>query len=341
MSGAGAAGQPRGAWPGQAWRGEVRVVPFVVGLATRFRRVVERSGVLLEGPAGWGEFSPFPEYPPAVAAAWAAAAREAAEVGWPAPRRHAIPVNAIVPAVDPSEAHRIVTASGCATAKVKVAEPDESLAVDLARCEAVRDALGPAGALRIDANAAWDPDTAVRAIGALSRFGLEYVEQPVADLADFAQIRRKVDVPLAADESIRTAADPLAIAGFAGVDVIVLKVAPLGGVRRALRVAEAATARAPLDVVVSSAVETSVGLAAGAALAAALPALPYACGLGTQALLTDDVTDTPCAPVRGQLTPTAVQPDPARLAAAAPDPARAAALLARFDAAEAAGGVSR
>lgn len=310
-----------------------RTVPFRVGLTVGFRGVQERSGVLLRGAAGWGEFSPFPEYPPQVAARWLAAACEAATVGWPAAVRERIPVNAIVPAVDPQTAHDLVTAAGCATAKVKVAERGQRLDDDIARCEAVRDALGGAGRLRVDANGAWDVDEAVRAIRALGRFDLEYVEQPVPTLQEMARVRRRVDVPVAADESIRQAADPLRVAGLAAADIVILKVQPLGGVAAALRVAEAAG----LPAVVSSAVETSVGLAAGVALAAALPELPYACGLGTGRLLAGDVVGDPLVPVGGWLDVRRVTPREDLLARHRPDDATAAGLLRRLEEARTAG----
>src|SRR5690606_5329144 len=154
----------------------------------------------------------------------------------------------------------------------------------------VRSALGPGGAIRVDANGAWDVDAAVSAITELARAagGLQYVEQPCASLEELAAVRRKRDVPVAADESIRRADEPMKVAVAEAADIAVLKVAPLGGVRRALRVAEACG----LPCVVSSAVETSVGLAAGLALAAALPELEYACGLGTVSLLSRDATQT-------------------------------------------------
>src|SRR5690606_19988503 len=158
----------------------------------------------------------------------------AAEQGWPEPRRSRVPVNVTVPAVGPEQAWKVVRASGCATAKVKVAEPGQSLADDVARVEAVRDALdaaGPGGRVRGDANGAWSVEEAVTALRALARFDLEYAEQPVATLEDMAALRRRVDVPLAADESVRTAHDPLRIAGLDAADVVVLKVQPLGGVR--------------------------------------------------------------------------------------------------------------
>jgi o-succinylbenzoate synthase len=277
-----------------------------IPMRVRFRRQDRRSALLLNGAAGWGEFSPFPEYDDRIASRWLAAAREAADLGWPEPRRDRIPVNTTVPAVGPEQAHAMVAASGCSTAKVKVAEPGQSLADDAARVEAVRDALGPAGKLRVDANAAWTVDEAEAALTVLGRFDLEYAEQPVLTLEEMAALRRRVDIRLAADESIRTAADPMRVAWLDAADVVVLKVQPLGGVRACLRIAAACG----LPVVVSSAIETSVGIAAGLALAAALPNLPYACGLGTVPLIDGDVCTSPLVPVGGSLPVGPVEPDP-------------------------------
>ncbi|MEX5717497.1 o-succinylbenzoate synthase [Geodermatophilus maliterrae] len=286
-----------------------------VPMRTRFRGIDVRDGVLVRGPAGWGEFSPFWDYGVAESRRWWAAAAEAALEGWPAPLRDSVPVNVTVPAVDAERAHAVVAASGCRTAKVKVAEPGQTPADDLARVEAVRDALGPGGAIRVDANAAWDVDTAVARIRELGRVGLEYVEQPCATLGELARLRRRTDVRVAADEVVRRADDPLAVDLREACDVVVLKVQPLGGVRAALRVAEAHG----LPCVVSSALESSVGIAAGVALAAALPELPFACGLATVALLTGDVTGTPLLPVDGALPVRAVTPDEVASVAAPPD----------------------
>ncbi|MCP9964311.1 o-succinylbenzoate synthase [Actinomadura madurae] len=266
-------------------------------MRTRFRGVTRREGVLIQGPARLGEFSPFAEYGPAECARWLAAAREAACEGWPAPVRDRVPVNVTVPAVGPERAFEMVKESGCRTAKVKVAERGQGEADDLARVEAVRAAIGPQGRVRIDVNGGWDVDRAARRIRALDRWELEYAEQPCATLEELARLRRLVDVPVAADESIRRAEDPLKVRAAGAADIAVLKVQPLGGVAAALRVAEACG----LPVVVSSAVETSVGLAAGLALAAALPELPYACGLGTLALLEGDVVRDPLRPVAGEI----------------------------------------
>jgi o-succinylbenzoate synthase len=306
---------------------------FSVPMRHRFRRVTSREGVLLQGAAGWGEFSPFPDYGPEIAATWLAAAREAAEEPFPDPVRDRVPVNTTVPAVDAATAFDLVARSGCATAKVKVAEPGQDLSDDLDRVAAVRDALGPAGHVRVDANAAWDVATAAHALQRLDRAagGLEYAEQPCATLEELAELRRKVAVPLAADESVRTAEDPLRIAGLAAADIVVVKVQPLGGVWRALEVVQAAG----LPAVVSSAVETSVGLAAGVALAAALDDLPHACGLGTATLLAGDLTDVPLVPEDGTLPVRRVAPDPALLDAFTPDPETSMELLERLRAADA------
>lgn len=314
-----------------------RLVAFRVPMRVRFRRVEERSGVLLHGPAGWGEFSPFPEYGAAYASRWLTAAERDACEPWPAPVRDLVPVNTTVPAVDPERAAALVRASGCRTAKVKVAEPGQDLAADLARVAAVREALGPDGHVRVDANGAWDVATAALAIARLDAHDLEYVEQPCATLEELRDLRGRVDVPLAADESVRTARDPERVAAAGAADVLVLKAQPLGGVARALEVATAAG----LPVVVSSALETSVGLAAGLAFAAALPELPYACGLGTGTLLAADVVNDPLLPVDGALTVRRPEPDGALLDAAAPDPDVTAALLERLAAARAATGEYR
>lgn len=301
---------------------------FSVPLRNRFRRVERRDGVVLEGPEGWGEFSPFPEYGADTTALWLAAAIEAATRPFPEAVRDRIEVNTTIPALDAATAYQLARASGCRTAKVKVAEPGQDLAADIERVAAVRDALGPDANIRIDVNGAWDVITAQLAITRLERAAgsLEYVEQPCQTLSELAELRRKTTVMLAADESIRNADDPLAIAGLNAVDVLVIKVQPLGGVWRALEIIDAAG----LPAVVSSAVETSVGLAAGVALAAALPQLPYACGLGTATLLAQDLTDRPLIPQNGFVAVRRVTPDTALLTQAEPGPEDAAGIIQRM-----------
>lgn len=305
---------------------------YAIPLTTRFRGITVREGVLIEGSAGWGEFCPFPEYDDREAAAWLATAVEASTLGWPEPVRDRVPVNVTVwGGAVPERAREITAGSGCRTAKVKVADHPGSLGADLARLEAVRDALGPAGAVRCDANGGWDVDTAVAVIPRLDKAagGLEYVEQPCGTIEELADVRRRVDVRIAADESIRRAADPLRVALAGAADIAVIKCTPLGGVWRSLRVAEAAG----LPCVVSSALETSVGLAAGLALAGALPELDFACGLGTLSLLAGDVVTESLRPVDGYLPvprrPPA--PDPALLERYAADADRAGWWRARLD----------
>ena len=279
----------------------LRVV--AIPMRVRFRGVTLREAALLEGPAGWGEFSPFLEYEPAEASRWLAAAVESAWHGWPEPRRDAVPVNATVPAVPADQVPAVLARfDGCRTAKVKVAERGQSLADDVSRVAAVRDAMGRAARVRVDANGAWDVDQARDALGALAAYDIEYAEQPCATVPELKQLRLSlaragIDVPVAADESIRKAEDPLLVAREQAADVVVVKVAPLGGVRRALEVVE----ECGLPAVVSSALDTSVGMAAGVALAAALPELPFACGLGTVALLEGDVAAESLVPRGGKL----------------------------------------
>lgn len=283
-----------------------------------FRGVTVREAVLLEGPAGWGEFSPFPEYDDAVAARWLASGVEAAWTGWPAPVRERVPVNATVPAVTPPEVRGVLERfPGCTTAKVKVAERGQTLDDDVARVRKVRRVLGEEGRIRVDANGAWSVQEARRAIDRLAECGLEYVEQPCATVEELVELRQAgCPVPIAADESVRKSDDPLRVAELGAADVVVLKVAPMGGVAPTLALAE----RCGLPIVVSSALDTAVGMGAGLALAGALPGLPYACGLATTGLLTDDVADLRVEdghlPVRG------VAPDPARLMALAALPDR-------------------
>lgn len=279
--------------------------PFTVELTTRFRALTSRSGVLVrgvdrDGHSHWGEYSPFADYSPARANRWWRAAMEAAHGDWPTPVRDRVPVNAIVPEVDPAEAVRYARAGGCRTAKVKVGGHD--LARDAARVAAVANALGAGGKVRVDVNGTWDVDTAVRALRELEAAarsggidGLEYVEQPCATVDELAQLRRRIDVPIAADESVRIPGNADAVVRAGAADLIILKVNPMGGVKRCLEIAESSS----LPVVVSSAMESSVGLAAGVALARALPELPYACGLGTGNLLATDTVRTTWKPEGG------------------------------------------
>ena len=271
--------------------------PVRIPMRHRFRGVDYREAVLIRGPEGWGEFSPFPGYPPAVTSKWLASALESACTPLPEPGRSPIMVNVTIPAVDPPTAAALVAESGAATAKVKVGEAGESLADEIDRIASVRGALGPDGLIRIDANGAWSVDEAERHLGALSEFGLEYVEQPVSTIEEMIELRQRTDVPLAADELVRSARDPLEVAASGAVDVLVVKVQPMGGVGRTLDLAR----RSGMAVVVSSALETSIGLYAGLLAASLLEDTGRATGLGTVSLLGGDVTAHPLLPARGEL----------------------------------------
>jgi O-succinylbenzoate synthase len=283
-------------------------------LTTRFRGIDVREAMVFAGPLGSTEFSPFIEYGDDEAATWLAAA---IDFGWhaqPAPLRERIRVNATVPAVDASRVPEVLGMyDGCRTAKVKVAEAGQVLADDIARVRAVRDALGPEGRIRIDANGGWNVDEAEHAIHALAEFDLEYVEQPCSSVDELAELRERLhdwDIPVAADESVRKASDPLAVARAGAADLLVIKAQPLGGVRTALEIVR----EAGLPVVVSSALDTSVGLSMGAWLAAAIPNLDYDCGLGTASLLAADVTARPLRAAGGSIEVERVELDDSLLA---------------------------
>jgi O-succinylbenzoate synthase len=280
-------------------------------MRVRFRGIDVREVALFEGPRGWGEFGAFLEYGPAEAAHWLASAIEAAYVEPPVPVRDRIPINATVPAVEAARVPEVLARfPGARTAKVKVAEAGQTLADDVARVEAVR-ALVPT--VRVDANGGWTVAQAVEAARALTVGGpLEYLEQPCATVPELAEVRRRVDVPVAADESIRKADDPLLVVRANAADVAVVKVAPLGGVRRLLEIA----AQVDVPIVVSSALDSAVGMSQGLLAAACLPELRHACGLGTGGLFVEDVTES-LLPVDGYLPVAAVVPDPARLSALA------------------------
>lgn len=273
-------------------------------MAVRFRGITTREALLIEGPKGWGEFSPFTEYGPAEAKHWLRAGIEAAFWGLPEARGF-VPVNGTVPAVGPGEVPEIVERfPGVGTFKVKVAEKGQALADDVARVDAVR-AAAPGAVIRVDANAGWTVDEAVAAERALTAAGpLEYIEQPCATVDELAAVQAQVATPIAADESIRRADDPWLVVGRVPVGVV--KQAPLGGVRRTLKLAE----ELKLKLTVASALDTAVGIDAGL-VAAKLTDSPAA-GLATQRLFLEDVA-APRELVDGCLEVTRTVPDPERL----------------------------
>lgn len=277
-------------------------IPFALPLRRRFRGLDVREGMLIKGPSGWGEFAPFDDYSDVAAGRWLTSAIEAAFGQWPTPVRSEIEVNAIIPAVDASDAagltREAVLDRGCRTIKVKVGSP--VLGDDEARVATVRDVLDTvlgkgAGAIRIDANAAWDVPTAARALRRLAAYDLEYVEQPCRTRDELRELRGMVDVRFAADEVIRTSDTPVtSVADIA--DVAVLKPATLGGVAVTL----ARVQELDVPVVISGSLDSSVGLETALAAAAALPELPFASGLGTGALFAADLT-APLLPEGGTL----------------------------------------
>ena len=283
-------------------------------LRTKFRGLLEREMVLFEGPMGWAEWSPFVEYPDEEAALWLEAAIEFAYFDLPTLHRNSIAVNAILPAVSLEQIADVLLSFGeIKTIKIKVAEPGHSLQQDLARVLLVHK-LYPAAKLRLDANGGYSIDEAQSLAMALVDEGvpLDYLEQPVGTIAQMAELRlqlSRIGVKIAADESVRKVSDPLAVAHAAAADILVLKAAPLGGIRNALEIA----AEAGLPVVVSSALESSVGLSMGAHLAAALPNLEFDCGLATGHLLAGDVTREPLLAQAGELPVRRVQVDEAKL----------------------------
>jgi O-succinylbenzoate synthase len=284
-----------------------RVHVVALPMRVRFRGITVREVALIDGPAGWGEFGPFLEYDVAEAAHWLAAAVESAYTEPPPVVRTTIPINATVPAVTTDQVPEVLARfPGARTAKVKVAEPGQSLADDVARVAAVR-ALIPT--VRVDANGGWSVAEAVAAAHALTADGpLEYLEQPCATVPELAELRRRISVPVAADESIRKAEDPLRVSRAGAADIAVLKVAPLGGISAMLAIA----AQIDLPIVVSSALDTAVGIGVGLTAAGALPTLHHACGLGTGGLFVEDIVEDR-APVDGYLPVGPVNPEPARL----------------------------
>jgi O-succinylbenzoate synthase len=271
-------------------------------LKVPFRGITQRELVLLEGELGWSEFSPFVEYSDQESSTWLAAA---CDFGWnvlPSLQRETIGINATIPAVDLAEVHTLLELfEGCRTFKMKVAERGQSRQDDIERVRFVRESVGPEGRIRLDANGAWNVDEAEHAIHDLAPFDIEYVEQPCASVAELQELRSRIaymDIPLAADESIRKAEDPAAVIAAGAADILVLKAQPLGGIHRVTALAESTD----LPIVLSSALESSIGISMGLAAACALPTLDFDCGLGTATLLAADVVSRPLVPQNGQMT---------------------------------------
>ena len=283
-------------------------------LRTKFRGLEEREALLFEGPNGWAEWAPFVEYTDEEAAVWLAAAIDFSYGELPILHRDRIAVNATLPAVSPDLVERVLTNFGAfSTVKIKVAETGQTVTDDVARIQKVR-ALYPDSKIRLDANGGFEISQAIDLVNGLKTVGIEieYFEQPVASIAEMAELRLQlshIGVKIAADESVRKVSDPLAVAQANAADILVLKAAPLGGISRALAIA----AEAELPVVISSALDSSVGLSMGAYLAAAIPELEFDCGLATSALLAGDVTREPLRAENGFIDVRRVEVDKSKL----------------------------
>ena len=261
-------------------------------MRTTFRSLDIRETALFKGENGWGEFAPFVEYSDQESLQWLESAIEAADKALSPALRESIPINATVPASnDEAEIEQILSwYPGVDTAKIKVGT---GIKEDLARIAAVRKHL-PKAKIRIDVNGSWSVKEALSNIIAIYEVTgdlLEYVEQPVASLDELKQLKEgmSVDVKIAGDEVLRKAKDPFAISLDGEIDILMLKVSPLGGIKRAMDLAS----HHKLPVVISSALESAVGISYGLALAARVPNLDYACGLGTSALFNQDISDIP------------------------------------------------
>jgi O-succinylbenzoate synthase len=272
-------------------------------LKSKFRGITVREVALFKGPAGWGEFAPFLEYDDRESSTWLLSAIDAATNPAPMAYRGFVKVNATLPALNSAKEieELLQSFAGCDTVKIKVGE---NLAEDIGRVARVR-ALLPKAKLRLDVNGGWKVDQALVSLYAIyEEVGpLEYVEQPCASLDELRRLKEKlvVDIKITGDEVIRKAADPFAIDLQDAVDV--LKAAPLGGITRAREIA----AHHKLPVVVSSALDSAVGISYGLQLAASLPSLDYACGLATGQLLSADIAELPLS--NGQLEVNALSPD--------------------------------
>jgi len=271
---------------------------------TDFRSIRVREVALFQGRAGWGEFSPFLEYGAKECVPWLVSGIEAALVQAPLPKRQQIPVNATLPALNSREEIATVLSwyPGCTSVKIKVGA---NLSEDLARIAIVRELL-PTAKIRVDVNGNWSVDYALAAIKDMYAGGeLEYIEQPCRTLDELRELKGRLEVPvlIAGDEVIRKSANPLALDLRGTIDIVMLKVAPLGGIKRSLEIAKTHG----LPVVVSSALDSAVGISYGLKLAATLPELNYACGLATGELLKNDVATLPI--IDGVIAVKSVVPD--------------------------------
>lgn len=301
-------------------------------LRTRFRGIVVREALIFRGSQRWSEFSPFVEYEDQEAAQWLAGAISWANDPLPSTFRSSIPVNATVPAVSPDEVADVLSPFGSfGSVKIKVAEKGQAPSEDIARARRVRD-LYPDVKIRLDANAGYTTEQTMEIARELKDLNLEYIEQPVATIPELKELRtwlaeEHIPLKVAVDESIRKSSDPLMVAREQAADIAVIKVQPLGGIRRAMAIAS----ESGLEVVVSSALETSIGISHGLHLAAAMPNLSYDCGLATARLLGGDIVDSPLVPVGGQIELREVSPSEALVKKYAASPKRTGWWLERLE----------
>jgi O-succinylbenzoate synthase len=283
-----------------------------IPMLTKFRGLSHREALIFKGSKRWAEFSPFIEYSDQEASSWLASAISFANQELPKLHRTSVGVNATLPAVSPEEVDEVLSKFGVfSTVKIKVAEQGQPLVADVLRVLKVANDY-PNCRIRLDANGNFTPEQALELLAQIPLDRLDYFEQPCASLDELVQLRQTIahlglNVLIAADESIRKASDPLEVARRGAADIVMLKVQPLGGIERSLEIAR----QSGLKAVVSSALETSIGLAQSAYLAAALPELDYDCGLGTLSLMESDISSQPLTPIAGRITPTEIQPDAA------------------------------
>jgi O-succinylbenzoate synthase len=272
-------------------------------MKTKFRGITVREVALIKGPHGWGEFSPFLEYDDAESASWLASAIEAATTPKPKLYRTSVAINGTIPALnEPADLKRVVDSfPGVSSFKVKVGN---DLAKDLARVNVIRN-LQPQAKIRIDVNGLWSVDQAEAFLSAVG--DIEYVEQPCATIEELRELKSRTSVKIVGDEALRKAADPFAIDFTGAIDYLMLKVQPLGGIKRAHALAE----HHNLPVVVSSALESAIGINYGLTLAASFETMNFNCGLGTGSLLAADVAQLPI--VDGKIEITEFEPQLAGL----------------------------
>jgi O-succinylbenzoate synthase len=272
-------------------------------MKTKFRGITVREVALIKGPHGWGEFSPFLEYDVAESAPWLASAIEAATTPKPKLYRTSVAINGTIPALnEPADLKRVVDSfPGVTSFKVKVGN---DLAEDLARVNVIRN-LQPQAKIRIDVNGLWSVDQAEAFLSAVG--DIEYVEQPCATIEELRELKSRTSVKIVGDEVLRKAADPFAIDFTGAIDYLMLKVQPLGGIKRAHALAE----HHNLPVVVSSALESAIGINYGLTLAASFETMNFNCGLGTGSLLAADVAQLPI--VDGKIEITEFEPQLAGL----------------------------